>query len=179
LASQNQVQIEEKLNLSSQEGLLGGPINLDLTGITTAQAAYDFTTDDEEENADFAILQGSGLLSEDTPIPRSLNPFGGFRRETTTYIVKSGDTPFDIAIKYGINTDTILWANNLQDGDLIRPGDKLLIMPINGIRVKILTKDTVESLAKKYNGKSNEIIAFNELLPDSKLETGSYLIIPI
>ena len=178
LTEVNNLQIEEKLELPSEGGLLGGPINLDITSIATAQAAYDFTIDDEAENADFAILQGSGLLSEDTPNPANLNPFGGFRRETTTYTVKSGDTPFDIAIKFDINTDTILWANNLKDGDLIRPGDKLLILPINGVRIKIGTKDTVAGLAKKYSGKAEEIIAFNELLPDASLKVDSYIIIP-
>lgn len=170
--------IEEKLNSSFSEGILGGPVNLSSLAIPEAEAAYDFTSDDEQENADFAILEGSGLVSQDSPIPPGLDVFGSMRREALTYTVQDGDTPFDIAIKFGINTDTVLWANNLHDGSIIRPGDQLLILPINGVRIKVAAKDTVVSLAKKYNGKAEEIIIFNNLSPEGQLEAGSFIIIP-
>ncbi len=177
-AEEEQGTIEEKLNTSFSEGFLGGPINLGSVTIPEAQAAYDFTNDDEQENADFAVLEGSGLISQDSPMPPGSNLFGSIRREVTTYIVQNGDTPFDIAVKFGINTDTILWANNLRDGSIIRPGDQLVILPINGVRIKVGAKDTVTSLAKKYSGKTEEIIAFNDLSPEGKLEAGGLIIIP-
>jgi len=121
---------------------------------------------------------GGGLISQDSPIPPGADPFISMNKEVITYVVQTGDTPFDIAIKFGINTDTILAANNMRDGDLIRPGDKLIILPLNGIRIKVGAKDTVASLAKKYSGKTEEIIAFNELSPDDKLTVGDFIIIP-
>lgn len=178
LAEENQATIEEKLDPSFREGLLGGPVDLSNVVVPTAQAAFDFTSDDEQENSDFAILEGSSLVSRDSPVPPGSDPFAAMRREVATYTVQNGDTPFDIAIKFGINTDTILLANNLHDGDIIRPGDKLIILPINGVRIKIGAKDTVASLAKKYSGKVEEIIAFNELSQEAFLETGSFIIIP-
>jgi hypothetical protein len=51
-------------------------------------------------------------------------------------------------------------------------------LPINGVRVKVVAKDTVESLAKKYNGGAMEIIAFNDLTIDGALTIGDYVIIP-
>jgi murein DD-endopeptidase MepM/ murein hydrolase activator NlpD len=93
-------------------------------------------------------------------------------------VVQPGDTASAIAVKFNINTDTILGANNLRDADLIRPGDRLVILPINGVRIKVGAKDTIELLAKKYNGKASEIMAFNYLTDNSKLVVGDYIIIP-
>ncbi len=179
LSEENRATVEEKLDISFEEGILGGPVDSGNAAIIpVAQAAYDFTSDDEQENADYAISERSGLISQDNPAPGSSNIFGNIRKDVVTYTVQSGDTPSDIGIKFDINTDTILWANSLRDGDLIRPGDKLLILPINGVRIKVAAKDTLASLAKKYSGKTDEIIAFNELPLEGTLTAGDYIIIP-
>jgi len=177
-AAKESIFVEEKSVNSLGGGLLGGPGNLSLTTIPAAEAAFDFTSDDSQEDQDLAILTGSGLVSQDSPVPPGADPFISMSKEVIAYVVQTGDTPFDIAIKFGINTDTILAANNMRDGDLIRPGDKLIILPLNGIRVKVVAKDTVTSLAKKYSGKTEEIIAFNELSPDGKLTVNGFIIIP-
>lgn len=173
-----QAAIEETLNSAFGEGVMGGPIEAGGFTIAEAQAAYDFTSDDAQEDADFAILEGSGLISQDSPVPPGADLFGGMRRDVTNYVVQDGDTPFDIAIKFSINTYTVLWANNLHDGSIIRPGDQLLILPINGVRIKVGATDTVAYLAKKYKGKAEEIISFNNLAPEGGLEAGSFIIIP-
>lgn len=170
--------IEEKAPVSAAEGLLGGPaINLNAAALSLVQpSGLDFTADDELENYDLAILEGSGVIGQIGP--GSGDIFAGLRREVFTYLVEVGDNPFDIAVKFGLNTDAILLANNLREGDLIRPGDKLLILPLNGVRVKVAAKDSVASLAKKYSGKAEEIISFNNLSPDGQLQAGSFIIIP-
>jgi murein DD-endopeptidase MepM/ murein hydrolase activator NlpD len=165
--------IEETFDTMESE-IIGGVLNLTASAIPVAQANMDFSADDELENQDFAILEGSGLLAPGM----AGNAFSGMQKEPTTYIVQQGDSPFSIAVKFNINTDTILWANNLRDGDLIKPGQQLLILPINGVRVKIGAKDTIASLAKKYQGKEGEIRAFNEIYEDSKLVAGNFIIIP-
>jgi len=155
-------------------GILGGALNLSASAIPTAQASVDFSSDDELEDQDLAIMEGSGLLAPSM----TGNAFSGMQKEASTYIVQSGDSPFSIAVKFGINTDTILWANNLRESDLIKPGQSLLILPINGVRVKVAAKDTIAALAKKYKGKEDEIKAFNEIYEDSKLVAGNFIIIP-
>ncbi len=169
--------VEERTGNLLGEGILGGAVNTMPSVQALYRASYDLIGNEAVTTMDFTIYEGSGILSEDYPVPPNGDPFGSFRKDVSTYVVKDGDTPFDIAAKFDINTDTILWANNLRDGDIIRPGDKLLIMPINGIRVKISAKDTLETLAKKHKGKVPEIQEFNDLESD-KLAVGSYLIIP-
>ena len=155
-------------------GIMGGALNLTASAIPVAQAIIDFSADDELENQDWAIMEGSGLLAPGM----SGNAFFGMQKEATTYIVQSGDSPFSIAVKFGINTDTVLAANNLRDGDYIKPGQQLIILPINGVRVKVVAKETFASLAKKYKGKVEEIKAFNGIYEDSKLVVGNFIIIP-
>lgn len=155
-------------------GILGGALNLTAAAIPAAEASVDFSADDELENQDLAIMEGSGLLSPEM----SGNAFFGMQKEATTYIVQQGDTPSSIGVKFGINTDTVLAANNLRDGDYIKPGQSLTILPINGVRVKIAAKDTIAALAKKYKGKEDEIKAFNGIYEDSKLIAGNFIIIP-
>lgn len=165
--------IEEKA-ADLSVGLLNGSLNLMASAIPAAQASVDFSADDEQENQDFAIMEGIGLLSPEM----AGNAFFGMQKEVTTYLVQDGDSPFSIALKFGINTDTVLAANNLREGDYIKPGQSLIILPINGVRVKVAAKETIASLAKKYKGKVEEIKAFNGIYEDNKLVVGNYVIIP-
>jgi len=159
------------------QSILGGVSSgLSAAIMPAAQANIDFSADDAEENYQLDILDGSGVVSQNSPSGGDF--FSGLRRETTVYAVESGDTISSIGVKFGISSDTILWANNLGERDIIRPGQKLSILPINGVQVKVAKKDTVVSLAKKYKGKTDEILAFNSLAGDKDLIIGKYIIIP-
>jgi len=160
----------------SSFGFLGGPMILGSLIGSTAQASVDFSADDALEDSDFQLVQNNSIVSFSNPSGTAY--FLEFRREVVNYIVKQGDVPERIAVSFGINSDTLLWANGLKDGDIIRPGQELIVLPINGVRIKIASKDTVESLAKKYNGMPMEIIAFNNLSLDGVLKVGEYIIIP-
>ncbi|MBU2219943.1 peptidoglycan DD-metalloendopeptidase family protein [Patescibacteria group bacterium] len=155
-------------------GIMGGALNLTASAIPVAQVSVDFSADDELENQDLAIMEGSGLLSPEM----SGNAFFGMPKEAATYIVQEGDSPFSIAVKFGISTYTVLAANNLREGDYIKPGQSLIILPINGVRVKVAAKDTIASLAKKYKGEEDEIKTFNGIYEDTKLVAGNFIIIP-
>lgn len=102
------------------------------------------------------------------------------KRSVITYEVKLGDTPSDIADEFGISTNTLLWANNLtiDSATRIKPGDKLAILPISGVRHTIKASDTVSSLAKKYSADAEKIISYNNLKTGEPLETDSVVIIP-
>lgn len=94
------------------------------------------------------------------------------------YEVKMGDTASTIAAQYGISTSTVLSANNLSDTTLLKPGDKLTILPITGASYKIQKGDTLAAIAKKYNVDSQKIIAYNELMADGNLKEGQTLVLP-
>jgi len=166
--------IEEGRIAFDQGGILNSMVGFSSLAVPAAQASVDFSLDDEQENQDSLTLDGGGFVSPGMVADAFMN----IQREAATYIVQNGDSPFSIAIKFGINTETVLWANNLGEFDYIQPGQQLLILPINGVRVKIAAKDTIASLAKKYKGKEAEVRAFNNIYDDAKLIAGNFIIIP-
>lgn len=159
-------------------GILGGPNDSEDNIIVSQDQppGIDFSEDDDWEDEAFSLLQENSLMALTSPdLPSN---FDRFRKTILTYTVQAGDIPGLIAHSFGINTNTLLWVNNLKDGDIIRPGDKLIVLPINGVRIKVSSGDTVQSLAKKYKGGIEEIIAFNDLPEDGALVAGEYVIIP-
>lgn len=94
------------------------------------------------------------------------------------YTVETGDTIGHIAEKHNITVNTLLWANNLDDADSIMPGDQIFILPVSGIKYTIQSDDSLESIAKKYKADKDQIIAFNSLPANGKIESGVEIIIP-
>ena len=99
-------------------------------------------------------------------------------QDVFVYNVQDGDTAGSIAQKYSITVNTILWANDLTENSIIKPGDEIFILPITGIKHKIKKKDTVKSLAKLYKTSEKKIINFNDLPADGDLKTGDEIVIP-
>ncbi|TSC96194.1 MAG: putative CHAP domain containing protein [Parcubacteria group bacterium Athens1014_10] len=100
------------------------------------------------------------------------------RTSIETYVVQLGDTIGEIAEKFNLWVSTILWENNLSSYSIIKPGQELTILPVNGITYKIKKGDTLDSIAKKYKSESTKIIDLNKLASANDLEIGKILIIP-
>jgi LysM repeat protein len=101
------------------------------------------------------------------------------RKETIIYEVEPGDVIGKIAQKFALDINTILWANNLTINSYIRPGDKLVILPVSGITHKIISGDTILKIARIYDASVDEIINFNNLSDGGKnIKIGQLLIIP-
>lgn len=88
------------------------------------------------------------------------------------------ETLSHIADMYGVSVKTILWANDIDDPDLVQPGDELVILPITGVRHVIKDGDTIASIAKKYDGNAEEILSYNRLASADELQEGETIIIP-
>lgn len=99
------------------------------------------------------------------------------RREAITYIVQEGDTLSTIAEKFGIKTQTVLWANNLDYLSVIKPGDKLTIPPEDGVIYTVKTGDTLLDIAVRYKADLDKIVAYNQLDANYIVE-GQVLFIP-
>lgn len=94
------------------------------------------------------------------------------------YVVKEGDSLSQIADMFGVSANTIIWANDIDKGDLIKTGQVLIILPITGLKYEVVKGDTVASIAKKYKADADEIIRFNDLPLEGSLAVGSEIIIP-
>jgi LysM repeat protein len=98
--------------------------------------------------------------------------------EITLYQVREGDTLSQIAEMFDVNSNTILWANDLTSAKAIRPGDTLVILPIVGVQHIVAAGDTIASIAKRYEGDEQEIRSYNQIAADAELTVGSTIVIP-
>lgn len=122
------------------------------------------------------IVGGAALLAYSSPGP--IEDLTDFRGGTITYTVLPGDTLSEIADNFGIGLNTILWANNLRSVNTVVIGQELKILPIDGVFHTVKKGDTVSSIASRYKGDMEEIIAFNDLPADGFLAEGITLIVP-
>lgn len=120
------------------------------------------------------ILPGSALpVTPDAPVQ------AGSRTQIVEYTVQPGDVIGNIASQFGVDINTILWANNLTFRSYIRPGDILKILPTSGVLHTVARGDTLGGIARTYDADMADIIAFNKLQKDgSDIVIGEELIIP-
>lgn len=102
----------------------------------------------------------------------------GISDTITVYKVEKGDTISEIAEKFGITTNTILWANDLERGSKIKIGQKLVILPVSGVQYTVKAGDAVESIARRFKTDKQEIIDHNNLDSKAFIKIGDVLIIP-
>lgn len=105
--------------------------------------------------------------------------------EIIEHTVEDGDTISSVAAKYNLEVNTILWQNNLTKDTKIKPGDKIEILPIDGIRHKVQKGETIYTIAKKYGLDESQAQAivdypFNEFQDDENftLTVGQWLMVP-
>ena len=98
------------------------------------------------------------------------------RTEIISYEVQPGDTVSSIARRFNISVNTVLWANNLSAYSLIRPGNRLTILPYSGLLYKVKSGDTLSRLAALYSIEADKILAVNDLA--GGLKAGQEIILP-
>ena len=127
---------------------------------------------------DITIVDGEALSADGSPIPEGEGISAENPGEISVYVVHEGDTLSQIASMFDVTMNTIRWANDIGPKEAIQPGDKLVILPITGVRHVVVKGETLASLAKKYSGDIDEIAQFNGLHSDDALAVGTELIIP-
>jgi LysM repeat protein len=128
---------------------------------------------------DISIVDGTALAAETNPLSEE-----GFLTHNNNadhislYVVREGDTLSEIASMFGVTNNTIRWANDLGTKGTVHAGDKLVILPITGVKHVVKKGDTLASLSKRYKADKDEIAVFNGLEGDASLTVGLELIIP-
>jgi murein DD-endopeptidase MepM/ murein hydrolase activator NlpD len=136
------------------------------------------TGTEETEQAVLADLgdQGDGMIVK--PEMASTAKSKKTRKGPIEYVVQPGDVVGTIAANFDISVNTILWENNLSAYSLIRPGDKLIILPATGLTHKVAKNETLGAIAGKYGVDASEILLANNLPEDAKLAVGQSLFVP-
>lgn len=111
------------------------------------------------------------------------------RVDVITYTVQQGDTLFEIAAKYNIKPETLLWGNFeiLKDNPhFLTQGQVLNILPVNGTYYQWNSGDTLQGVASSFKVDSQAIVDFAgnpfdlTTLNTSTfgLEPGAWLVVP-
>lgn len=102
------------------------------------------------------------------------------RREIQEYEIKPGDTLSGIAEWSGISIDTLLWANDLKVSSLLQPGDKLKLLPVDGLLYQVKSGDSLGWVATHHNVSMEAITDYpeNDLVDPNRLALGKVLVIP-
>lgn len=131
--------------------------------------------DESQQTVPRTVSGGSALVG---PILSPTEEQLRQRDEIIIYTVQIGDTISEIAEKFGISINTILWENNLTGYSLIQPSSKLTILPVSGIRYKVAKSDSLAKIAKQYGVDEQTIIDFNKLSSAENIRVGESLMIP-
>ncbi|MBI4268499.1 peptidoglycan DD-metalloendopeptidase family protein [Candidatus Uhrbacteria bacterium] len=94
-----------------------------------------------------------------------------------TYVVVEGDTISTIAAKFGLKMTTILWSNALTQYSTLRIGQRLVILPRDGILYRVRSGDTLAAIAHQFQTTVDKIAAANSLASD-RIAIGRQLMIP-
>lgn len=171
------------VSLAGAPRKLPPPSLASLVMVNAEYAAFPNLAQEDEEGTDegqafyldaLPTVQGVAFLGSAAPITQQLIE----RSERYEYLVEEGDTPIAIAELFGISLDTLLWANGLTAYSIIKPGQKLTILPVSGIEHIVAKGDTIASIAKKYSASANDILAFNTIAEEMELVIGTTVIVP-
>jgi len=104
------------------------------------------------------------------------------RREIEIYTVQPGDTVQGIALAYGLQPETLMWSNPaIEDTpDLLKIGQEVVILPIDGVYHEVQEGDTLDGIARKYKVEISAItdVPWNNLKPpDFTITPGMKLIV--
>jgi len=115
--------------------------------------------------------------------------------ETTTYVVKSGDSLSVIASRFDLNVKDIMTLNGLKNENLVRIGQKLILpgkvnlgapeparspartAPPGGALHEVKAGDTLSELAREYGTTTAALREANQLSSDV-IKVGQKLIVP-
>ncbi len=103
----------------------------------------------------------SGYVLDDGAILASVTPVNGLsltQDGLILYKVNKGDTVKSLAAKFGISSNTILWANHINKGTPLIVGQGLIILPVSGVLYEVQSGDTVSSISAAYDVSSSDIV---------------------
>jgi surface antigen len=170
-----------RLMTSSQAGLGSSLDDAAIASITAdiAKTSGLMIADTASETATSKNKQVALLTTDDDTLAKRqvVSTAGNPTRDVTTYTVQPGDTLSGIASQFNITSQTVEWANNLSDSDMVKPGQVLTILPVSGLLYTVAQGDTAGSLANTYQANAAQILSFNNA-QGKGLTPGVQIIIP-
>ncbi len=115
-------------------------------------------------------------------LPVMAEPRRAARSSVISYTVQPGDTTLGIAQRFGLRGTSLLYANEslANQPDLLRIGQELNILPVDGAYHTVARGESLQSIADKYKVDAEVIAHYpgNELSEPYELVADQKLIIP-
>jgi len=99
-----------------------------------------------------------------------------------SYTIQKGDTPGEIAKRFGVTVEELLRFNNLGENGPFRVGDAIEIPKsgeVTGEKYVVQPGDSVAKVADFHGVSQDDLRAANELGPNEALKVGEELVIPM
>ena len=125
-----------------------------------------------EENSDIMLTEAS---LESIPEPETVSKSSILFCDS--HVVQSGENISSLAIKFGLNQDSIISVNKITNTRLLQIGKVLKIPNQDGIFHTVKSGENLSVIAQKYKANIDAIITVNELFSD-KITPGTDLFIP-
>jgi murein DD-endopeptidase MepM/ murein hydrolase activator NlpD len=106
------------------------------------------------------------------------------RQDAQEYTVDTGDSVFAIANSFGLEPESVLWANYVllnDNPDQLSPGMTLRIPPTDGVLYEWEEGDTLQGVADRFEAKLEDIISWtgNKFdLTNPEVEVSSLIMLP-
>ncbi len=128
----------------------------------------------EEEKMQFLLVE-DGFLMKTSSLTEQGSRLA--YAEGIYHTVESGESITSIAKLYKIKVETIRWANKLDDNAGVKPGQSLLILPVDGMVHIVARGQNLIRISEMYDVPV-ELIAQQNDIKDGYLRAGEQLIIP-
>jgi LysM repeat protein len=139
-------------------------------------------------SAEATAQAAEGAAAQLTPAttPES-SPFAGIsqpppqppeRSGLVHHTVTEGEVLWQVAEQYNLRPETVLWANDIQDPDLLLIGQDLLIPPTDGVLYTVRSGDRLADVANHYGVDLQAIINTNHLDDADQIQAGSDIFLP-
>ena len=128
--------------------------------------------------------QPEGATPSATEAP---SPFAGIaapppappqRTGTVTHTVTEGEVLWQIAEQYSLRPETLLWANDLDNPDLLLIGQQLQIPPSDGVTYTVRPGDSLAGVANRYGVDISAVVGANHLDNADQIQAGTDLFLP-
>lgn len=153
-----------------QENLYSIGYNLAVDGIFGSE------TDSVVRN----FQKDNSLVTDGIVGPKTLAALRKYVEQSIVYVVRHGDTLWDIAQSFGIPYEEIMQLN-LLSSTLIYPGDELIISnhpEANAQEYVVKNGENLSVIASKFGLSANDLAKYNQINDPNKIRSGQLLTIP-